>query len=636
MASSSHDMNLIIRAKDQASGIINKTLGDWKTAVTGVGAAYLSMKGAVATVEALIMPGMEAEKIWNDVAASIERHGYSVERNLPIIRQFGSSLQNITGISDELSGKAIQRLLDSNMRLGDTFASVKAAADLAAAKDMDLMAATELLAKASMGVTETLKRYGIVIADNIPKSEKYQAVLDQINQRFGGAAAAQMEASLGKAHRLGEQISDLSEQMYDAFLSPVISSGISMLSGVVGALSAKMTELFPPTRNMREELDNSLQYIRAASDHYQELTIDVNRLTQSFESGKMSADEFRKELAQMLEKILAPIPEEKIRGFRAATEAEIEAAYRASKEKQAIMDKDFAFFLDQQYKMAEAYNTAQQSLYDKFVKWQEMMSKGKQMASAEDIAYINTLSDAWFQQQELYSTMAKDRVNVHLAMIEEIEMVDEAYFEAISDMRFRELDKITKKELEKVRATERTKLNFSEAAARGMYAAFGTASNAIIGQMTFLQKTSGGIFGAMARDFMKYFIEAALDALAKVFVVKALKILGGMFDNPVNDAMAAKQGADFARYFTKGVIQGLQNIGNIMALNVPSNLPQLAYAGGGTSYTNISLTFNNTQVDSRFVRDEIIPAIEQAVTYGQSKIVTRNENLTGRRDVQFR
>ncbi len=49
----------------------------------------------------------------------------------------------------------------------------------------------DLLGKAYAGNTSALGRYGIVVDETIPKAEKFEAVLRQLEARFGGAAQAE-------------------------------------------------------------------------------------------------------------------------------------------------------------------------------------------------------------------------------------------------------------------------------------------------------------------------------------------------------------------------------------------------------------------------------------------------------------
>ncbi len=67
-------------------------------------------------------------------------------------------------------------------------------------------------------------------------------------------------------------------------------------------------------------------------------------------------------------------------------------------------------------------------------------------------------------------------------------------------------------------------------------------------------------FQKMHKDFMRYFIKACIEDMIKGFVPKFLAILGSIFDNPINDRMAARQGGDFAKYFADGMTGELSKI----------------------------------------------------------------------------
>ena len=226
-------LNIVIGAKDQASSTLKRI----QSSVMSIGAAYLSWRVAKDVIGGIVKAGIASETIWNDVAASLDRHGFAVDSNLKKIKAFGSELQDLTGISDELTGVAIQAFLDYNNDLATSLDLVKVAADLAAGGHMDMRAAVDLVGKASVGYTGTLSRYGIIIDESIPKQEKFKAALEQINQRFGGAAAARMDATAGKVERLDQTFGDLQETLFR------IANGANSAGSAVDGLTGMLKEI---------------------------------------------------------------------------------------------------------------------------------------------------------------------------------------------------------------------------------------------------------------------------------------------------------------------------------------------------------------------------------------------------------
>ena len=204
---------MVISAKDTASSTLKNIQKD----VMAIGAAYLSWQGVKDIIGGSIKAAAENEKAVIRLNNALKQHGYTVADNSTKLKQLAEQLMYLSGIEDEQFLEATKRLIDAGVDMAKMHTALQAAADLSAAKQMDLMSATELLGKANMGVTETLRRYGIVIADNIPKGEAFDAVLKQINERFGGTAATNMEGINGKLQRMGILWGELKEKIGYAF-----------------------------------------------------------------------------------------------------------------------------------------------------------------------------------------------------------------------------------------------------------------------------------------------------------------------------------------------------------------------------------------------------------------------------------
>jgi hypothetical protein len=136
------------------------------------------------------------------------------------------------------------------------------------------------------------------------------------------------------------------------------------------------------------------------------------------------------------------------------------------------------------------------------------------------------------------------------------------------------------------------------------------------------------IFKDIGKDFIKYFIQEALDALAKVFVVKMLKIIASIFDTRENDLMAAKQGADFAKYFTMGMENHFKAnpLGQTIGRNI--NFAGAGMRGGGGM--TIIISAQNFIGEENYIRNNIIPHIERAVNRGRSALVINRAVVDGR------
>jgi len=183
----------------------------------------------------IVKIGMESEKVWNDVTASLERHGHAVNDTIPRVKQFADEMQTLSGISDEDVGTAFQRLLDSNIDLNSSFSLTQAAMDLSVAKGMDLVAAADMIGKSIDSDTNALSRYGIAIDKSLTKQQQMAQLLGEVNDRFGGAAAARMDTTAGKLALLGERYNDLKEELFKL--------GSPLIIGVIEALTVALKGL---------------------------------------------------------------------------------------------------------------------------------------------------------------------------------------------------------------------------------------------------------------------------------------------------------------------------------------------------------------------------------------------------------
>lgn len=127
-------------------------------------------------------------------------------------QEFASSLQQQTRFGDEAileTGALIQALgkLDNEGLKQAT----SAAADLSAALGIDLRSAATLVGKAAVGEVGSFSRYGVVIKKGADNAETFARVLDVLNQKFGGAAAAQVNTFSGAWEQLGNSFGDLLE-----------------------------------------------------------------------------------------------------------------------------------------------------------------------------------------------------------------------------------------------------------------------------------------------------------------------------------------------------------------------------------------------------------------------------------------
>ncbi|MES2341714.1 MAG: hypothetical protein V4597_08550 [Pseudomonadota bacterium] len=148
------------------------------------------------------------------LTAALKQHGLATPQVIDQYNSLATTFQNTTKYADE-DINAMEALLTlvGNIMPSQMQAALRASTDLAAGLGIDLEKATMLVAKAADGHIETLGRYGITIDQADFKSRGFSSVLDTINEKFGGQAAAQIETYSGRIAQMGNAWNNVMEAL---------------------------------------------------------------------------------------------------------------------------------------------------------------------------------------------------------------------------------------------------------------------------------------------------------------------------------------------------------------------------------------------------------------------------------------
>ena len=224
----------ILSAEDRASpkfarvGNAVAALGAISAAVGAVQIGRFLVHG----LEAAVAASGKQEAAEKKLAQSIRNTGASASAVLPRLKAQAEALQDLTGVGDELI-LSQQSLLVSVGRLsGEGLErATKAALDMAG-QTGNVQQAFDLVAKAAAGYTGTLSRYGIIIDQSLPQSEKFAAALSKIEELFGGQAAARLKTFEGRLEELQGRFGDLQETIGGPFrevITEVLGTALSPL-----------------------------------------------------------------------------------------------------------------------------------------------------------------------------------------------------------------------------------------------------------------------------------------------------------------------------------------------------------------------------------------------------------------------
>jgi hypothetical protein len=201
-------------ATDKATLSFGKLVGGLITAEAIIGTVKTAWSSYTKLISGSIDSFAAQESAQRRVQAALIAQGNATPE---VIKQYGdmaSTFQRTTVFADELVME-MQALLTQvgNVMPDQMEGALKAATDLASGLGIDLRTATLLLGKAFEGETGTLKRYGIVIDEAKLKTEGASAVMNAIQQKFGGQAQSEVDTYAGQIQQLGNAWDDLKERL---------------------------------------------------------------------------------------------------------------------------------------------------------------------------------------------------------------------------------------------------------------------------------------------------------------------------------------------------------------------------------------------------------------------------------------
>lgn len=281
-------IKITISAKDKAS----KVLGGIQKNIVGIGIAYLGWSAISGAITSIIDKTVFHEKVITDLNAALRRHGFEVDDVGAKIEKFADAMQTMTGISDETIITATQSFIDFGNDAKTSMELVKVSMDLAAGGGMNLVSAVDLVGKASVGYTGTLSRYGIIIDESIPKTEKFAAALEQINARFGGAAQARVDTMAVKMKLLSEVWGDFQEKIGDLVLPAFISS-LSSVIKVIENLSSILSGKF------LESLQSATYATESEWQETKTLRVELESLLKQYRDGAIDIESFKDALSNV-------------------------------------------------------------------------------------------------------------------------------------------------------------------------------------------------------------------------------------------------------------------------------------------------------------------------------------------------
>lgn len=243
-------------------GMLAKSALRIGAAVTGAVVGAMTAAGA-AMAYAAGQAG-ESDRAMSVLTAALQRAGVSgADVAAEKFSKFAATLQFASRFSDEAAMEAAALGARLGIPIEMLERATQAAADMGA-ETGDISEAMRGLALAAAGNARTLRQYNIEVSDTALAAGGFGAVLDAVNARFAGAAAAQVNNYQGNVANLGKAWGDLIET----------SGTVISQSEIVNAVLREMTQaLFAAT-----------QYVSDNKEALQSLVVDgVNVLARSLQ-----------------------------------------------------------------------------------------------------------------------------------------------------------------------------------------------------------------------------------------------------------------------------------------------------------------------------------------------------------------
>ena len=210
----------------QSATKIGKTMSLAVTApLTAAAAAFVNLADKQIQAEAALGNALRAT-------------GQEVDGTVASLKDYTAQLQDATTYGDEaqLSALALVTQL-SNLNEAGLKQVLPGLLDFSTAMGVDLQTAASLVGKTLGSSTNALSRYGIELDATASTSQKLAQLTDQLQSKFGGAAATAAQAGLGPFRQLKNSVGDLGEE-FGTLLLPAIDDVIGVISDVVKWMSS--------------------------------------------------------------------------------------------------------------------------------------------------------------------------------------------------------------------------------------------------------------------------------------------------------------------------------------------------------------------------------------------------------------
>jgi hypothetical protein len=202
------------KVSDETKKMGDVSKNSWALFQVGLQSLIQNVQIAIDKTKRFTDAAMAEESARMKLAVAMRNQGDYSKEALEDLEQYAKIIQETTRFEDDHAISLMGNLKTYGMTNDEIKRATSTILDFALAKrdeGMTTEAASELIGKAYIGNTERLKKYGIIVDENLSRAEKFEVVMKQLNERFGGSAQADLMTYAGRMAQFKNQINDVIE-----------------------------------------------------------------------------------------------------------------------------------------------------------------------------------------------------------------------------------------------------------------------------------------------------------------------------------------------------------------------------------------------------------------------------------------
>lgn len=427
-----------LRDADKELTRFGKAQAQWSAAAAG---AYAIMGSAVGQFAAdSVRAAIDDQKAQALLADQLRK---TVGANAEAIKGAESYIETLmfaTNVADDELRPALAQLVRVTGDVEKAQKLLSVAVDTSTGSGRDLSSVVTAISKAANGQTSALSRLGLGLSTAATNSGDLNTVLAELNQKFGGAAAAAVDTTAGRVENLALRFGELKEQLGTELL-PVVETVASKLLEITDAVQSEnyleagsnaataatdyfswasgidlarnlLGKLNPFAEENAKVVTRSGEAAGASAANFRKLDQQLSNVTSKYDQMRMKGADYQKNIKDFLDSkaqdkynaLVSEYEEKQRRASQAAQDA---------KDKQAALKKTYQ---ENAKLVRETLNKALEDSTEKLNAAKEAAQEfGDSFAYTFGVSLAGAYSDAT-DAEDAYSDALKGRADAYAAL----------------------------------------------------------------------------------------------------------------------------------------------------------------------------------------------------------------------------